>query len=127
MSTRGVFTFSGDGEEYHVYVHHDCYPEGAAAHLSKALESNMVWQLPRFEASEFAAGFVAATKTQPGGVTLMVDRDDYSDTQYCYMVYFNKNINALGLEVRAINLTDEHDSLLWEGPLKEFIEMGGDL
>jgi hypothetical protein len=63
MSTRGMFTFrSADGsEEYHVYRHSDNYPTGAAEALVAALE--FAWQLPRYEADEFAAAFVAANKS----------------------------------------------------------------
>ena len=30
MSTRAVYTFIDEHETYHVYKHHDGYPEGAA-------------------------------------------------------------------------------------------------
>jgi hypothetical protein len=63
MSTRGMVTFrSADGsEEHHVYVHSDMYPTGAADKIVAALE--YAWQLPRYEADEFAAAFVAANKS----------------------------------------------------------------
>ncbi len=63
MSTRALYTFrSQDGdEEYHVYKHHDGYPMGAAAALTRALA--FAWSLPRYEADEFAAAFVAANKS----------------------------------------------------------------
>ena len=62
MSTRALYTFrSGDGsEEHHVYVHSDGYPTGAADKIVSALE--YAWPLPRYEADEFAAAFVAANK-----------------------------------------------------------------
>lgn len=61
MSTRGFYTFKDtDGASYHVYKHSDNYPTGAADALDSALL--MSWRLPRFEADEFAAAFVAANK-----------------------------------------------------------------
>lgn len=63
MSTRALYTFrSEDGsEEFHVYKHHDGYPTGAADAIVAALE--FAWPLPRYEADEFAAAFVAANKS----------------------------------------------------------------
>jgi hypothetical protein len=63
MSTRAMYTFrNADGsEEYHVYKHSDGYPTGAAEALVAALEH--AWPLPRYEADEFAAAFVAANKS----------------------------------------------------------------
>jgi hypothetical protein len=69
MSTRGVFVFSDratgaidDGDAHCVYVHYDTYPKGAAAYLAECLASRMTWPAPRYEADEFAAGFVASIK-----------------------------------------------------------------
>ena len=60
ISTRGVYSFKDEYGTYHVYKHSDNYPTGAA----KALENTLVlaWQLPRYEADEMAAAFVAGNK-----------------------------------------------------------------
>jgi hypothetical protein len=73
MSTRALYTFCDLRGEYHVYKHHDGYPSGAAQWIAAALP--YAWPLPRFEADEFAAAFVAGNKTYdskpfPGGVRL---------------------------------------------------------
>ncbi len=62
MSTRALYTFIDPEtkQSYHVYRHHDGYPSGAAQHIRAALA--YAWKLPRFEADEFAAAFVAANK-----------------------------------------------------------------
>ena len=60
MSTRGVYSFKDEYGTYHVYRHSDNYPTGAAIALKNALV--LAWQLPRYEADEMAAGFVAANK-----------------------------------------------------------------
>ncbi len=61
MSTRAMYTFrNAEGEEHHVYKHHDGYPSGAAEALARALP--FAWQLPRYEPDEFAAAFVAGNK-----------------------------------------------------------------
>lgn len=70
MSTRAVYTFIESGNlEHHVYKHSDGYPTGAAGALVAALD--LAWPLPRYEGDEFAAAFVAANKTQGGGIRLL--------------------------------------------------------
>jgi len=59
MSTRAMYTFTGSGT-FHVYKHHDGYPSGAVQWIRAALDH--AWPLPRFEADDFAAAFVAANK-----------------------------------------------------------------
>jgi hypothetical protein len=61
MSTRALYTFKGDEGSFNVYKHHDGYPSGAAQTLKTAIDW-FAWQLPRFEADEFAAAFCAAGK-----------------------------------------------------------------
>jgi hypothetical protein len=61
MSTRACYTFKDKHNTIHVYKHNDGYPTGAAEHIARALP--YAWPLPRFEAVDFAAAFVAANKT----------------------------------------------------------------
>lgn len=88
MSTRAVYTFHDETESFHVYKHFDGYPTGAAKAIVKAL--GYAWPLPRYEADEFASSFVAANKTQGGGVRLMQSGafDDVAphDIEYHYEV-----------------------------------------
>lgn len=76
MSTRGMFQFrdGGNAEVHSVYSHYDCYPEGAAEQLRKALV--FAWKEPRFEADEFAAAFVAANKPAVGGNIRLVPSNE---------------------------------------------------
>lgn len=60
MSTRAIYTFIDEDGSYNVYKHSDSYPSGAADTLRASLA--FAWQLPRFEADEFAAAFVVAGK-----------------------------------------------------------------
>ena len=60
MSTRAVYTFRDARNDFHIYKHCDGYPSGAAEWIRLALD--FAWDLPRFEASEFSAAFVAANK-----------------------------------------------------------------
>ncbi len=63
MSTRALYTFRDRDNAWNVYKHHDGYPTGAASILRDAIDY-FAWELPRFEADEFAAAFCAAGKAQ---------------------------------------------------------------
>jgi hypothetical protein len=70
MSTRGLYTFKDNDGDYTVFKHWDNYPTsstGYGAHLFIANALAYAWQLPRFEADEFAASFIAANKKAGGG------------------------------------------------------------
>ena len=94
MSTRAVYTFTDEvrlhpsnGAGHHVYKHHDGYPSGGLEWIANARA--VAWPLPRFEADEFAAAFVAANKTESGDVRLSVgisSRQIASDAEYWYVV-----------------------------------------
>lgn len=73
MSTRACYTFKDETGEFHVYKHHDGYPTGAASFLVGTAAK--AWPLPRFEADEFAAAFVAVNKKSGGDVRLMQSGD----------------------------------------------------
>lgn len=73
MSTRACYTFKDKVETFHVYKHSDGYPSGAEKWIRKA--AVLAWQMPRFEASEFGAAFIAANKQSSGGCYLMPTGD----------------------------------------------------
>lgn len=91
MSTRSVFRFTADGFSVSVYKHYDGYPAGAAVALQLTLDSKKAWELPRFEADEFAAAFVAANKTGQGNIRLMQGHDIPGDVEYVYHITQAKN------------------------------------
>lgn len=86
MSTRAVYTFKDeDKNQYAVYKHYDGYPSGAAEFIDSALP--YAWAGSRFEASEFAAAFVAANKKEGGGdVYLTKSHKKHSDLDYDYVI-----------------------------------------
>lgn len=69
MGTRGIYKFIDQDSAYYVYKHWDNYPSGAAVFIQNTLK--LAWKLPRFEADEFSASFIAANKKEGGGVRLM--------------------------------------------------------
>lgn len=85
MSTRAVYTFrDSDGGLFAVYKHHDGYPTGAAEFIEKA--KALAWTGGRFDASEFAAAFIAANKTGAGGVYLSKGYRAHGDLDYDYVI-----------------------------------------
>lgn len=91
MSTRALYTFADDDGEYHVYKHHDGYPEGEHGGINTIKKALLkAWPLPRFEADDFAAAFVAANKEEGGGVRLTTGKTweeaAPADIEYHYVV-----------------------------------------
>lgn len=85
MGTRAIYIFEDEHEEVHVYKHYDNYPQGAVDFIENAKE--FAWGLPRFEADEFAAAFVAANKNRKGGEVRLVnarfkDRDEMLEANH---------------------------------------------
>lgn len=91
MGTRAVYTFRDGCGEHHVYSHWDNYPLGAAQKLLPMLNSDKTWTLPRFEADEFAAGFVAELKLGGGGIRLTSGPSAHPDIEYHYEVFSAQN------------------------------------
>jgi hypothetical protein len=128
MGTRAIYTFKGFGESYHVFVHYDGYPEGAADYFRRTLEEGKVWTLPRYEPDEFAAGFVASIKDKGGNVRLASSRTGAVDVEYGYTVEPDKAIpSLLRLTVTACDFWDgkRKETKLWTGPLVEFVAASG--
>jgi hypothetical protein len=84
MGTRAVYTFIDAEERHSVYQHWDGYPIWACRFIENAL--HLAWPLPRFEADEFAAAFVAANKQQAGNIRLTAGPDNYGDLLFAYEI-----------------------------------------
>lgn len=65
MGTRAVITFKDEHDTFCVYQHWDGDPNTITENILAAQE--YAWPLPRFEAAEFAAAYIAATKKKGGG------------------------------------------------------------
>ena len=84
MGTRAVYTFIDEEERYSVYKPWDGYPRSACQFLANALP--LAWPLPRFEANEFAAAFVAANKKKAGDIYLTSRPGVHGDLAYTYEI-----------------------------------------
>tara|TARA_R100001443_G_scaffold108189_1_gene118446 strand:+ start:4718 stop:5140 length:423 start_codon:yes stop_codon:yes gene_type:complete len=105
MGTRAIYIFEDEHEEVHVYKHYDNYPQGAVHFIEDA--KAYAWPLPRFEADEFAAAFVAANKNRKGGEVRLVnarfkDRDEMLEANdWCdyHYVISKHNSQDLWIEI----------------------------
>jgi hypothetical protein len=112
MGTRAVISVG----DFHIFKHWDGYPSGIAEVLTKTLP--LAWKLPRFEEDEFAAAFVAAAKTAPGGVRIMSSRHEAADVEYGYTIHNNK------IKVVQTNYWDDKttERPVFTGTFSKFIE-----
>ena len=129
MSTNAIIFFQSDetSEPYSsgVYQHWDGYPSGVQATINKTIESGLAWELPRFEADEFAAAFIAANKKERGNIR-HIDTNNMHN-RYFDFIYFVQYDDDLGITVIVGHNTGEQDELTdqykyqcnWTGLLKD--------
>lgn len=100
MSTRATVTVKDESDTFHIYTHGDGYPSYQAKRIKKAIA--YAWPLPRFEAMDFAAAFVAANKEKGGGnVYLTTDAKLHDDREYHYDI--TESEGALMVTIREFH------------------------
>lgn len=136
MGTRAVYFFEDEREEVAVYKHYDNYPKGAVKFIAAAKE--YAWELPRFEADEFGAAFVAANKNPKGGEVRLIapyeDRDKLMEQMnwcdYYYVVSYSANHMDLWVTTYRSEYDRDHGSV-WvreaEMPLDQMISIHGEV
>jgi len=133
MGTRAIYTFIDPNyvdDKFHIYSQYDNYPKGAAELIERALSYS--WELPRFEADEFAAAFVAANKPKRGGgIRLCNNENDSYDLDYRYEITtINKDLKITCFTQQPYSSDPEGIDLQWlpifEGDLDAFKHWGKD-
>lgn len=87
MSTRATITVADQHDSFDLYQHHDGYPDGPhglVRHIGMA--RRLAWDLPRFEAADFAAAIIAVIKDRGGSTYLTKDADAHGDRSFHYRV-----------------------------------------
>lgn len=87
MSTRATITVADQHDSFDLYQHHDGYPDGPhglVRHI--AMARRLAWDLPRFEAGDFAAAIIAVLKDRGGSTFLTKDANAHSDRSFHYHV-----------------------------------------
>ena len=88
MGTRTVLTFKDKHDSFNVYQHYDGYPDNILPSIKEAKE--FAWDLPRFEASDFAAAYIASNKNKGGGnIYLTTSHKGHMDLDYRYEIEGN--------------------------------------
>lgn len=120
MSTRAIYTFveSGTDQVFHVYKHHDGYPEWALRFIARTFTHGIpgaAWDLPRFEPDEAGAAFIATNKDGPGGVRLLHSGRWHDvapgDIEYRYLI--SKPVGNLPVGVEAYAVSQDWPSGKW--------------
>lgn len=135
MSTRACYVFKDETNTFTVYKHYDGYPEGAAQFFVKAIP--YAWDLPRFEASDFAAAFIAANKEKGGGnIYLTTNPEAHADIEYVYELIQAKNGQLVikSFETEYVDSVIDYDipgsatryKEFFYGRLKDFVKQYGD-
>jgi hypothetical protein len=124
MGTRAIYTFEDATDERHIFVHYDGYPTGAATYFKQWLDAGVTWTIPRFEADEAAAGFVAAIKTGAGNVRIAGARFSYSDVEFGYRLFMRGD--ALHVQCATTDYWGDApaEHIIFDGPMAEFIGHG---
>jgi len=137
MSTRAVVTLTDlPGNRWHVYLHGDGKPGPVADMLKEALGS--AWPLPRFEAGQFAASFVAAalrwkadfvgfTNGFGHGVHLTEHWADHPDLDYRFAVGMSPRVELRVQVYRSLGGDNDawQEECLFDGPIQHFIRRHG--
>jgi hypothetical protein len=87
MSTRATITVADKHDSFDIYQHHDGYPDGPhglVRHI--AMARRLAWDLPRFEAADFAAAIIAVLKDRGGSTYLTKSADAHGDRDYHYRI-----------------------------------------
>jgi len=121
MGTRAVYFFEDSDGVYGVYKHYDNYPSGAMWFIENAKE--YAWPFPRFEADDFAAGFVAANKAKGGGgcrllpmfdsTSIDMVMEDYRWCDYYYVISWGVEVSKLVVEIYGRKYDTVLDSYDW--------------
>jgi len=118
MSTRATFSIRDGRDVYHIYRHHDGYPDGKHGVIAGLVRAEKLsWSQPRFEAGEVAAAVVAAMKTGPGSVYLTKDADLHADRNFHYDLMPGRD--AIGIQVKELSWRTEKATSRFQGTLPE--------
>lgn len=102
MGTRATITFMDNSSEFTIYQHYDGYASYVEGSLR--LATQYAWELPRFEAGDFACAYIRATKERGGTIYLTHSPGDHGDLDYRYNVHLsNGQISCTQFEERERN------------------------
>ena len=132
MGTRAIYKFEDSNDECFVYKHYDNYPQGAVHFIEAAKE--FAWELPRFEADEFASAFVAANKNKAGGEVRLVSHhlkgedeilESHHWCDYYYVISFDGELQVEIQESRYQKDGSVKWKKIWSGTHEDMMKEYG--
>ena len=124
MSTRATITVADDHDSFDLYQHHDGYPDGPHGMVRHiALAQRLAWDLPRFEAADFAAAVVAVLKDRGGSTYLAADAEAHCDRAYHYQIEPLRDgvSTQVKLTIQQMTFHDDGPIELFSGPINEAV------
>ena len=137
MSTNALIKFydtpghsfgEGPNQTFYVYQHWDGYPAGVA--ITLAMTFDYAFKLPRWQANDFSAAFIAANKNsdnsvKQGGNIYISDGSDYKDYEY-HVTFKDGDVRVKVLDPYTDGLDPyelkDIEVIIFEGTFREFIE-----
>ena len=123
MSTRATVSVTDEHGKFHIYQHHDGYPDGPFGIVRRLSDARRrAWDLPRFEAADFAAAVVATLKDCGGSTYLTQNAADHGDREFSYHVnpIREGTRTRIGLAIQRYGWGDDA-SMLFDSDLDEAI------
>lgn len=115
MSTRATITVRDDHDAFHIYRHHDGYPDSELGMVRQIADARALAMLDA-KAADFGAALVATLKTGPGSTYLTADPDAHGDREYHYAIKHVRD-GVIG----SVSLVVEH---YWRGDFSEELFRG---
>lgn len=127
MSTRSTISVEDEHDKFTIYRHCDGYPDGphgVPSELRKVLTHT--WELPRFEADDFAAAIVRAWKDGGGNIRLTTGHDRHADTEFQYFVsckdgVIHLRVDKVGFVFGRVSSNERDRDTICNGPLDEVV------
>ena len=125
MSTRATITVADSRDSFDIYQHHDGYPEGPFGLVRQlGMAQRLAWDLPRFEAADFAAAIIAVLKDRGGSTYLTADAEAHTDRAFHYRVEPLRDGVSTQVQLTIAKTTwrvDQADTEMFKGPLTNAI------
>jgi hypothetical protein len=118
MGTPAQITFKDANDSIRIICNDDGHPETIASRISNSYK--VAWPVGRYDATEFAAAFVATNKTRAGGVYI-VNKGIYV-ADYRYVVKPDSlGSQLLRVEAHKVSAASGRWKKMWEGYLPDML------
>lgn len=124
MSTRATISVTDKHGRFDIYQHHDGYPDGPFGIVRRLSDARRrAWDLPRFEAADFAAAVVATLKDCGGSTYLTKRAEDHGDREFSYRLHPIRKgtLTRIGLIIKQYSRVPSSSPVIFDGDLDEAV------